>query len=107
VKSPPTDGVVNQWLAQLLSYMNQEPLKNRGALLLFNTSPVPITTERRILLVKQRLYVVPINLCQVPPSGRKDAIEVIESSDPSVLVVLRRPIGNGKSKPKGRAASIR
>jgi hypothetical protein len=50
-------------------------------------------TEGRALFVKHRVYVVAINLCEATPSKRPDAIEVLESDDPTELVRLRRPVG--------------
>jgi hypothetical protein len=93
LRDAPSERDLRLWLSQLLSYMDQEPTKNRGALLLFNTSKLALVTEGRALFVKHRVYVVAINLCEATPSKRPDAIEVLESDDPTELVRLRRPVG--------------
>jgi hypothetical protein len=79
-------------LAQLLSYMSQAPIKHRGALLLYNVTDVPVVVDRRAAPIKGRVYVVPVNLCDKTPSKRKDAIELVESDDPKVLIHFRSPL---------------
>jgi hypothetical protein len=107
-EEPPPDSELRSWLSQLLSYMDQEPVNTRGALVLYNTSKLLITTARRMLFVKQRVYLIPINLVEASPSERRDAIEVVESKDPALLIELRRPIsrpGTGRSNGKGAGPS--
>jgi hypothetical protein len=100
-KTPPNEAAFRRWLSQLLSYMDQEPLKNAGALVVYNMGHVPIITRGtrgRALLLKERLYVIPINLCGPTASAREDAIEVLESQEPRDLVVLRAPVRRSSAR---------
>lgn len=93
---------IKRWLTQLGSYMDQEHRAVRGALVIYNFTPVPIFAPKTTIL--HRYFVVPINLCPMAPSGRGASVELVEGalSEPVRLVPLGR--AQGAMAPPSRSA---
>jgi hypothetical protein len=81
---------VRAWFAQLQRYMDQEPLRNRGLLLIFNFHPTPIVAPSGY--IHGRYLVLVINLCQQSASRTTDSIVIEESSDESIFLRVRRNV---------------
>lgn len=72
-RNKPRPKAVHDAFVQACSYMDQAPLKSRGALVLFNLSDVPIVAPREFIA---RVAIVAINLAERTPSKRDEFIEV-------------------------------
>lgn len=97
----PSAHMIRQWLIQLQSYMDQEPVQVDGVLLIYNLSSTLIVAPRQRLL--ERYRVVAINLLKPAPSKRRQSIEIIESKSDSLVEVLREagePIARKKKATK-------
>src|SRR6478736_1850201 len=84
----PSPAVVRKWFSQLHSYMDQELLRNRGVLLIFNFSSTPVLAPPTLL--NGRILMVVLNLCLETASTRKSSIVIEESSDPDQFVRVFR-----------------
>src|SRR5262249_12620045 len=95
--TPPSENVVVGWVSQLKSYMDQTPVKHRGALVLLNFSGTPIFSPHEFL--HSRFFVLPINLCTSSPSRRWDHIDIRPAEDKTSVVevvpTLRVPAQRG------------
>ncbi len=70
-------------LVQLQSYMDQNPTRTRGILVIYNFSSTLISAPRQ--WVAGRFWFLPINLQQKPPSGRNRSL-VVERGDGDDLI---------------------
>lgn len=76
-KSTPTLSKIKTNLTQLFSYMDSHS-QPRGILFLYNlTNKLTITPK---VWIKDRVWIVCVNLCPKSPSGRKKSMEIIEST---------------------------
>lgn len=73
-RRPPASALIVKWLSQLKSYMDQSPMKQRGALVVFNFSAVPIVAPPQF--IHARHLILPINICSVSPSKRTECIDI-------------------------------
>ncbi len=89
LKKPLNSSHLATWFSQLRSYMDQAPVRHRGALALFNFSDVPIYLPEGS--TGGRYHIVAVNLCAVPPSQRKASMELrfgrTESGEPLVQAI--------------------
>ena len=84
----PSERTLRSWFAQLHRYMSMEPLRSRGALLIYNFGRIPIVAAEGYM--HARYIVVPINLCAQIPSRTDESVVLEESPDPSDFILVRR-----------------
>jgi hypothetical protein len=96
-RAAPSTRTITSWLSQLKSYMDQAPLKHRGALVVFNFSAV---APPRFL--HSRLLILPINLCTISPSGRTECIDIDEGRDGDALFRVQRISSTERAESKER-----
>jgi hypothetical protein len=78
-----SEKTIKSALVQLQSYMDQNPTRTRGILVIYNFSSTLISAPRE--WVGGRFWFLPINLQKQPPSGRTRSL-VIERGDGDDLI---------------------
>jgi len=72
-----------KYVTQLLAYLDHEEPATRGVLVIYNISDTLIVGERQWL--RHRLWILPINLCKMPPNKTIRRIFIEDGGDSAVL----------------------
>lgn len=95
---------IDQHLAQLQRYMDQQRLTPRGVLLIYNRSKVAL--ESAVRWIRSRYWILVVNLCPATPSGTKHSV-LIEEGDGQQLKLtpnfLRKKTASKKTASKKKA----
>lgn len=83
VKRAPTEAAVRAALSQLHDYMDKQPARARGILLIYNLSPTVLTAPRRWL--KGRFWITPVNLGVSTGSKRRRTMIIQEGREREVV----------------------
>ena len=73
-------------LVQLQSYMDQSPKAPRGVLIVYNLTSSLLLAPRQ--WIQGRYWVLPINLQEAPPSGRKRSLSVEPGKGQQLIEVI-------------------
>lgn len=80
----PTGANVSGHLQQLSRYMTQSERFPHGVLALFNFSDRPIRADS--VWLRERFWILPINLCSVPPSETKTTLRITPTSSSDAFI---------------------
>jgi hypothetical protein len=96
----PNNSSIEKYITQLASYMDQEEPATRGILLLYNVSDTVILAER--VWFRQKLWVLPVNLCSTSPSQTKRRIHIEDGGKASIVRIINTSDEVPASKPGKR-----
>jgi hypothetical protein len=88
---------IDRNVTQLISYMDHEEPATRGVLVLYNVSNTVVISDRKWF--RQRLWVLPINLCDRPPSKAKRRLLIEDGGEDTMLRFV--PSWNESSRGSG------
>ena len=80
---------IDRNVTQLIAYMDQEEPATRGVLVLYNLSDTIIVSEKRWF--RQRLWILPINLCESSPSRMKKRFVIEDGGTDRLLRFIESP----------------
>lgn len=84
-------------IAQLQSYMDQYPQECKGVIAIYNMTGWLIETPRR--WIRQKYWILPINLQAQPPSGRENTVIVEESGDEKLIrAIINKKVKRARRK---------
>jgi hypothetical protein len=90
---------IEKFITQLASYMDQEEPATRGVLLLYNLSDTVILAER--VWFRQKLWVLPVNLCSTSPSKTKRRMHIEDGGRTSIVRIISG-LDEKPAKPSGK-----